>query len=281
MNKNKCVFSSYSECSEDDKCHVSFANKINEEIKQSSFIEQFCNKCNLSFLSEKKMNFCSKDCGLDFVFDPLENYRNIAYSCFLNKFVIEDIQAIKKENIFMFLRKPIDDEELKDIDKLKNFFDIERLRKHKQVCVYDEFQTPYGIQVRSSMSSVWINLAVSLSSRSTCIRNHVGAVITDECDKRVISIGYNGNAPKLANACDTLEPGKCGCIHAEINAIANASESLSKKHLFVTVSPCVSCAKMILSAGISQVTYLNKYRTDDGINLLVQNGVSVKTSSFA
>lgn len=279
MNKNTCILNAnHSYDLDSDDCYVTFANEINVKIRESLFIEQFCNKCNLSFLSEKKMIYCSKDCGLDFIFDPLENYRKIIYSCFLKNFLIEDIQAIKRGHILMLIRKPSDDDELKDADRNKIFFDVERLRKHKQISLYENLNTPYGTQIRSSMSGVWTNLAVTLSSRSTCIRNHVGAVITDENDKRVISIGYNGNAPKLDNACDTLEPGKCGCIHAEINAIANASESLNKKHLFVTVSPCISCAKMILSAGINQVTYLNKYRTNDGINLLVKNGVYVKIS---
>jgi hypothetical protein len=84
----------------------------------------------------------------------------------------------------------------------------------------------------------------------------------------VLSIGYNGNAKGLRNTCDRREPGNCGCIHSEINALLKLDYTEPHKIMFVTDSPCEACAKAMINAGISRVYYLRQYRRTEGVELL-------------
>ena len=74
---------------------------------------------------------------------------------------------------------------------------------------------------RPSFLEIYMDLAFSLARRSTCKRLHVGTVITTTDYRKVLSVGYNGNASGLANTCDRDEKGNCGCLHSEENAIIN------------------------------------------------------------
>ncbi len=136
-----------------------------------------------------------------------------------------------------------------------------------------------------------MELAVNLAKRSHCIKRHVGAVLTK--DTRIISIGYNG-PPAGTHNCDVEWPqegcardSKGGCslaIHAEQNAILYAVKnkaSVEGATLYVTLSPCLSCARIIYSMGIEKVMYLNSYAehkgiaTDEGVDFLERFGVAV------
>jgi len=139
---------------------------------------------------------------------------------------------------------------------------------------------------------IFMELAVNLASRSHCIKRHVGAVLTK--DTRIISIGYNG-PPAGTHNCDEEWPkegcsrdSKGGCslaIHAEQNAILYAVKnkaSVDGATLYVTLSPCLSCARIIYTMGISEVVYLNSYAEhkgideDEGVEFLRKFGVSVR-----
>jgi len=74
---------------------------------------------------------------------------------------------------------------------------------------------------RPSFENVYMKLADELSKRSTCNRLQVGTVITSTDFRKVLSVGYNGNAAGLPNCCDRAEPGNCGCLHSEENAVIN------------------------------------------------------------
>lgn len=115
-----------------------------------------------------------------------------------------------------------------------------------------------------------MDLAKLMASRSTCRRLGVGAVITSSDFRRVYSIGYNGNASGLPNDCDSDEPGKCGCLHAEENAVINCDVARSlPKILFCTHLPCVMCAKRIINlGGITRVLYAEDYRVRDALKIL-------------
>lgn len=127
---------------------------------------------------------------------------------------------------------------------------------------------------RPSRAEIMLDFALSVAKRSTCKRLKVGAVATDLQSVQVYSFGYNGNASGLANTCDSDEPGKCGCVHAETNALIKAPGH-ARKRLFVTASPCVACAKAILNANVSEVYFENCYRNLDGIATLLQGHVGV------
>ncbi len=128
---------------------------------------------------------------------------------------------------------------------------------------------------RESIESVLMKFALLLSSRSTCERLKVGCIITSSDFQRVYSYGYNGNARGFSNACDSSEPGKCGCIHAELNALIKCSTYDPDKVIFVTRSPCKMCAKMIVNSGASQVCYFSNYRSGEGLEVLERGKIKI------
>ena len=130
---------------------------------------------------------------------------------------------------------------------------------------------------RPSFDAIYMSLAVMLSQRSTCKRAKVGCVVATADHHQILAIGYNGNAIRAANTCDSDEPGHCGCIHAECNSLIklNYSDHHEKK-LYTTCSPCVACAKMIVNAGISEVVYLHEYRDTTGLQLLRSANIPCK-----
>ncbi len=142
---------------------------------------------------------------------------------------------------------------------------------------------------------IFMELAVNLARKSHCIKRKVGAVLTK--DTRIISIGYNG-PPAGTHNCDQEWPeegcardSKGGCslaIHAEQNAILYAvknNTSVEESTLYVTLSPCLACARIIYTAGIKKVIYLNSYaaykgiQNDEGADFLKKFGVGVEQFS--
>jgi dCMP deaminase len=101
----------------------------------------------------------------------------------------------------------------------------------------------------------------------------VGTVLTDAHLENVVAIGYNGNARGFPNRCDSPEPGRCGCIHSEQNALVKAPGRLRDKVAFVTASPCAMCAKLMVQANVSYVFYREAYRSRTGVEILERAGV--------
>jgi dCMP deaminase len=143
---------------------------------------------------------------------------------------------------------------------------------------------------RPAFDDIYMELAVNLAKRSHCLKRHVGAVLTK--DTRIISIGYNG-PPSGTHNCDEEWPvdgcprdSKGGCslaIHAEQNAILYAVKNKTAVEgatLYVTLSPCLACSRIIFSMGISRVIYLNSYAaykglaSDEGVDFLNKFGVA-------
>ncbi len=129
------------------------------------------------------------------------------------------------------------------------------------------------IKQREPIENVLMKFALLLSTRSTCERLNVGCIITSSDFQRVYSYGYNGNAKGFANKCDSSEPGKCGCIHAEANALIKCSIMDPQKVVFITQSPCKMCAKMIVNSGAAHVYHFSNYRLDEGLNVLLQGNI--------
>ncbi len=127
---------------------------------------------------------------------------------------------------------------------------------------------------RPPLFEVYMRMAEELAKRSTCARLQVGTVITDAMLEHVLAIGYNGNARGFANRCDSSEPGRCGCIHSEMNALVKAPGHMRDKVAFVTTSPCVMCAKLIVQANVAQLFYREAYRDDTGLRVLREGGVT-------
>lgn len=122
----------------------------------------------------------------------------------------------------------------------------------------------------------YMDTALRFAELSSAKRLQVGAVIVK--DHRIISIGYNGTPHGWDNCCeDSDNKTKPEVIHAEANAIsklAKSSESGEDARMYVTHSPCIECAKLILGAGISKVYYREPYRNDDGISFLRKGRVT-------
>ena len=118
-----------------------------------------------------------------------------------------------------------------------------------------------------------------LAKRSTCDRPNsaIGCVLISVDFKRIFGFGYNGNAAGEANQCanQNAEPGLCGCVHAEINALSKSSINDSA-YMFCTASPCPSCARVIINSGkISRVYFRRHYRLEEGERLLEKHGIQL------
>jgi len=127
---------------------------------------------------------------------------------------------------------------------------------------------------RIPLYEVYMRMAEELQKRSTCARLQVGTVITDQRLENVLAIGYNGNARGLPNRCDSTTPGACGCIHSEMNALVKAPGAVRDKVMFVSASPCVLCAKLIVNSGVTHVFYRRAYRDPTGLEVLAAGGVT-------
>lgn len=123
----------------------------------------------------------------------------------------------------------------------------------------------------------YLRMARIWAENSYCKRRQVGALIVK--DKSIISDGYNGTPSGFENICeDEQERTKPYVLHAEANAItkvAKSSNSSDGATLYVTASPCIECAKLIIQSGIRRVVYSELYRCSDGIELLKKAGVKV------
>ena len=123
----------------------------------------------------------------------------------------------------------------------------------------------------------YLRMARIWAENSYCTRRQVGAIVVK--DQRIISDGYNGTPSGFENICeDDTNTTKPYVLHAEANAItklARSSNNSDGATLYVTASPCIECAKLIIQAGIKRVVYGEKYRLEDGINLLKRANINV------
>jgi dCMP deaminase len=144
----------------------------------------------------------------------------------------------------------------------------------------DAAPDPQLVPDRIPLEEVYMRLAEELARRSTCRRRSVGAVITSADLTRVLGVGYNGGAKGINNEC--LGPGGPGdpcttCIHAETNAVAKAGSAESGKWAFITHSPCVLCATLLINSNVAHVLYRREYRDLGGVSLLHRAGVDARS----
>ena len=134
------------------------------------------------------------------------------------------------------------------------------------------------INARPSFEQVYMDFAEAIAKRATCKRLQVGTVITTTDYRKVLAVGYNGNATGLPNRCDKDDPGNCGCLHSEENAVINCdSPRHVEKYIFITNLPCLMCAKRIVNLGnVKKVVYKRDYRSTDSIELLRKAGIEVE-----
>lgn len=123
----------------------------------------------------------------------------------------------------------------------------------------------------------YLKMAMEWAKLSYCQRKQVGALIVK--DRMIISDGYNGTPSGFENVCETdLGDTKWYVLHAEANAIlkvARSTQSTEGATLYLTLSPCKDCCKLIHQSGIKRVVFINKYKDTEGIDFLLKAGVQV------
>lgn len=145
---------------------------------------------------------------------------------------------------------------------------------------------------RPSLDQYFVNIARNVSTRSTCLRHNVGAVIV--FDKQILTTGYNGAPAGLVNCIDIgcirlkenipsgTQHEKCRAVHAEQNAIIQASVhgiSVKGGTLYCTHQPCILCAKMLINAGIVRVVFEQSYPDKDALDMLFEAGIKIEQVS--
>lgn len=143
--------------------------------------------------------------------------------------------------------------------------------QHKDKRMANELSKQTKLDLRYlRMARIW-------AENSYCKRRQVGALVVK--DKMIISDGYNGTPSGFENVCEDNNVTKPYVLHAEANAItklARSSNNSEGSTLYVTASPCIECAKLIIQSGIKRVVYAEKYRLDDGIKLMQRAGIKVE-----
>jgi dCMP deaminase len=134
-----------------------------------------------------------------------------------------------------------------------------------------------NLDKQKELDKRYLRMARIWAENSYCQRRRVGALIVKE--KMIISDGYNGTPSGFENVCEDEEgTTKPYVLHAEANAItkiACSNNNSKDSTLYVTASPCIECAKLIIQAGIKRIVYSEKYRLTDGIELLQRANIEV------
>lgn len=134
------------------------------------------------------------------------------------------------------------------------------------------------IEKQHELDTRYLRMAAVWAENSYCKRRQVGALIVK--DQMIISDGYNGTPSGFENVCeDKNNVTKPYVLHAEANAItkvAASSNSSKGATIYVTSSPCIECAKLIIQSGIKRVVYSENYRIEDGCQLLKRAGIEVE-----
>jgi dCMP deaminase len=134
-----------------------------------------------------------------------------------------------------------------------------------------------GDQKQFRYDSAYLKMAQQWSKLSHCQRKQVGAIIVK--DEMIISDGYNGTPAGFDNCCEDDEGNTHWYVlHAEANAILKVAKSTNNckgATLYLTLSPCKDCSKLVLQAGIKRVVFINSYKDTEGVDFLKSAGVEV------
>nr|MCR5582519.1 cytidine/deoxycytidylate deaminase family protein [Eggerthellaceae bacterium] len=142
---------------------------------------------------------------------------------------------------------------------------------------------------RPSWDEYFMTLADEVATRSTCLRRSVGALIVK--DRRILATGYNGVPSGLRHCSETgclrqqlnVPSGQrheiCRGLHAEQNAIIQAARygiDISGSKIYITTQPCITCAKMLINAGITEIIYANPYPDELSLGMLDEAGIAYR-----
>ncbi len=135
----------------------------------------------------------------------------------------------------------------------------------------------YTTEKQLRYDTAYLKMALEWAKLSHCERKQVGALIVK--NRMIISDGYNGTPTGYDNCCEN-ESGETHwyVLHAEANAltkIAQSNHNAKGATLYITLSPCKECSKLILQAGIKRVVYINGYKDDSGLKFLSESGIEL------
>ena len=130
------------------------------------------------------------------------------------------------------------------------------------------------ITPKHARMKVFVHFLQELASLSKCTDKKIAAIIINEQADQVLSIGVNGG-PKGGMDCLCVLGGKYTCVHAEANALAKCKVDCTDKIMLCTMSPCVTCATLIVNSGIKQFYYLNDYKDSSGLSILSFAGIDI------
>lgn len=123
--------------------------------------------------------------------------------------------------------------------------------------------------------SVYANFAHELSTLSKCTKRKVAALLIDNNGQRILSMGINGGPAGGLDCLCAVSNSKYSCVHAEANALAKCTLPLNDATLLCTLSPCITCAALIINSGIKRVIYLEEWKNLDGVKLLREHDIDV------
>jgi len=130
--------------------------------------------------------------------------------------------------------------------------------------------------MRISWHELWRNMARLVALRSSDEKMKVGCVIVKKDNTAVISLGYNGDYKGGPNRRESLETGKSGFIHAEVNALIKANFSEPDQVMYLTHSPCRDCARLIVNSGVREIFFEREYvDSEEVITFLRSVGISI------
>jgi dCMP deaminase len=122
---------------------------------------------------------------------------------------------------------------------------------------------------KTQLHNIYMNIAIEISKMSRCNRAKVGALLVK--NNNIISYGFNGTPSGFCNTCEKNNITKKEVIHAEVNAILKAGKDSIGSDLYLTLSPCIDCCKIIKQAGIKKIFIKEFYRDISGLNKLKLN----------
>lgn len=158
---------------------------------------------------------------------------------------------------------------LKDIGSVEIYWDKSKLNP--------DSKNVYVNQKDQRMDSIYLRMAKIWGENSYCNRMKVGCLVVNQ--KSIISDGYNGSPSGFSNNCESDDNVTLPHIlHAEANAITKIAKSTQSSYgstLYVTLSPCFECSKLIIQSGIKRVVFNKLYRNTDSLPFLIQGGVEV------
>ena len=135
--------------------------------------------------------------------------------------------------------------------------------------------------MKPTWDEIWMDLAQVIAKRSNDPKFKVGAVVVTQDNESVLSIGYNGDEKGGTNTRDSMDTGGSGFIHAEVNAVTkmNYVDPRPRK-IYLTHSPCLVCARLLINAGITEVVFREEYKSDTrGLDTLSNHGILVRQRS--